>query len=167
MTFRVSFTGLGPSAAANWASSGFSADKTEEYTRICAEINHEYEQLFEQVKFTHQNHAGGYYYKEDNSNETANDFIHLIHVLLQYENITIDLIGTWLWVYGDTFPIRNELVQLGFHWNSKRQKWYYHSGTYHSSYHPHLDYNQMKEIFGCQNYQPNCRKEKLNYEENF
>jgi hypothetical protein len=38
--------------------------------------------------------------------------------------IRIELIGTWLWVSGDTKPVKEELKKLGFSWHSKKVCWY-------------------------------------------
>lgn len=41
--------------------------------------------------------------------------------------ITIDLVGEWLWVYGDdTKQYKDYIKSLGFHWSKNKLKWYYH-----------------------------------------
>jgi curved DNA-binding protein CbpA len=42
------------------------------------------------------------------------------------------LIGTWLWVSGDTKPHKEGLKTLKFRWHSKRGLWYWHEGKYRS-----------------------------------
>jgi hypothetical protein len=39
--------------------------------------------------------------------------------------VSVERIGDWLWVSGDTKSIRDELKVLGFHWGSKKKAWYF------------------------------------------
>mgnify|MGYP003398003488 FL=1 len=49
----------------------------------------------------------------------------IISLILHFENITIELIGSWIWVSGDTREIKEKLKEIGFKWASKKKMWYY------------------------------------------
>lgn len=49
----------------------------------------------------------------------------IISQILHFENITIELIGSWIWISGDTKTIKDKLKELGFKWASKKKMWYY------------------------------------------
>jgi hypothetical protein len=49
----------------------------------------------------------------------------IISLILHFENITIELVGSWIWVSGDTKEIKEKLKELGFKWASKKKMWYY------------------------------------------
>ncbi len=49
----------------------------------------------------------------------------VISLLLHFENITIELVGSWIWVSGDTKEIKEKLKELGFKWASKKKMWFY------------------------------------------
>lgn len=49
----------------------------------------------------------------------------VISLILHFENITIELVGTWVWVSGDTKEIKEKLKELGFKWASKKKMWFY------------------------------------------
>ena len=49
----------------------------------------------------------------------------VISLILHFENITIELVGSWVWVSGDTREIKDKLKELGFKWASKKKMWYY------------------------------------------
>ncbi|WP_152056952.1 J domain-containing protein [Aliarcobacter butzleri] len=49
----------------------------------------------------------------------------IISLILHFENIKIELIGSWIWVSGDTKEIKDKLKELGFKWASKKKMWYY------------------------------------------
>lgn len=49
----------------------------------------------------------------------------IISLILHFENITIELIGSWVWVSGDTKEIKDKLKELDFKWASKKKMWFY------------------------------------------
>jgi len=49
----------------------------------------------------------------------------IISKLLHFENITIELIGSWIWISGDTKAIKENLKELNFKWASKKKMWYF------------------------------------------
>ena len=49
----------------------------------------------------------------------------IISLILHFENITIELVGSWIWVNGDTREIKEKLKEIGFKWASKKKMWYY------------------------------------------
>ncbi|MEA2019312.1 MAG: hypothetical protein U9N59_12770 [Campylobacterota bacterium] len=49
----------------------------------------------------------------------------IISQILHYENITIELVGSWIWISGDTKAIKDKLKELNFKWASKKKMWYY------------------------------------------
>ena len=49
----------------------------------------------------------------------------IISLILHFENITIELVGSWVWVSGDTREIKEKLKEIGFKWASKKKMWFY------------------------------------------
>ena len=49
----------------------------------------------------------------------------IISLILHFENITIELVGSWIWLSGDTKEIKEKLKELGFKWASKKKMWFY------------------------------------------
>jgi hypothetical protein len=49
----------------------------------------------------------------------------IISQILHYENIVIEVVGSWIWLSGDTKIIKDKLKDLGFKWASKKKQWYY------------------------------------------
>ena len=49
----------------------------------------------------------------------------IISLILHFENITIELVGSWVWVSGDTKEIKDKLKELDFKWASKKKMWFY------------------------------------------
>lgn len=48
-----------------------------------------------------------------------------INKIIHIPGITIEVCGIWVWVSGDTKPIKDQLKQAGFLWHSKKGMWYF------------------------------------------
>lgn len=93
--------------------------KQEDFIRMVEE----YEKLFEKVKNYHTGKDGQTYQKENT--EDINAYKNIINELIKYK-IEIEIIGNWIWLSGDTRPIKEELKKLGFKWSAKRKMWSWH-----------------------------------------
>lgn len=51
---------------------------------------------------------------------------HIIHL----PNIFIELVGNWIWVTGNTFPVKSKLKEAGLFFASKKVAWYYRAEEY-------------------------------------
>lgn len=63
------------------------------------------------------------------SKETNETYSNIIDALISYD-LDIEIIGTWIWIQGDTKPIKEKLKELKFRWSGKKQAWYWHDGEY-------------------------------------
>ena len=83
-------------------------DRNNGKVEMMQQLNAEYEYLSKELK-------------ENADNAAA--FIDVIDKLINFENITIEIVGTWIWVSGETKPIKELLKELKFHWNKARSLW--------------------------------------------
>lgn len=107
-------------------------------TIIMQEINSEYDSLLNSFLYSantkHKN------FDEDNLKKV------LVSVMALDANIIIELIGSWIWVSGDTYPIKKELKELAFKWSSSKKMWYY--GKMILPYHVNPDIGSIREKYG-------------------
>ena len=92
------------------------------------QMQNEYEKLWERLKNVHQNAQGETYTKE--TDETPQEFIHIINVLITLVGVEVEICGKWIWVSGNTKAHKETLKQLKFKWAHKKQAWYYHAEPY-------------------------------------
>ena len=85
-------------------------------------VNAEYTELFENLKNIHTNAKGERYTKE--TDETPEHFINIINELIRFENVLIEIIGSSIWVSGETKPYKEELKKLGFKWSPNKSSWF-------------------------------------------
>jgi len=53
-----------------------------------------------------------------------------IEQIIHLDGITIELVGYWIWVTGNTYPSRAILKGAGFLFASKKQAWYFRTAEY-------------------------------------
>lgn len=78
------------------------------------QLNNEYEYLAARLKDKRGN---------TESKQYTDEFINVINELINFENITIEIVGNWIWVSGETKPIKDTLKSLKFFWNRQRELW--------------------------------------------
>lgn len=135
-----------------------SADGSNE---IMAEINSEYEKVFENLKkFNNESanaNVGGYKYTD----EAPGEFIHIVDELIKYENITIEVCGLWLWVSGETKAIKEELKKLGLKFSKNKAAWYY-AGTATKKHYKHSwSMNEIRNTYGSNVFRKGAERQQI------
>lgn len=126
-------------------------NKDRDTTAEFQEMQNEYEQKFEEVKNTFKNANGETYTKENN--ETPEEFEEIINRIIYMQGVEIDIIGTWLWLSGNTKAYKEEIKELKFRWSANKCAWYYHTGTFKKKSKNHYNLDELKEMFGNQKVQ--------------
>ena len=124
---------------------------------IMQAINNEYDIIAEQLKNIHESSTGEQYTTEQNSNEIPADFRDLINKLIHLEGVTIELIGRWIWVNGNTYPYKDIIKNLGFKWANTKKSWYWHTAEDSTCNRKKMSLEQIKEKYGCTAFQTNSR----------
>lgn len=90
-----------------------------------AEINAEFEHFKRTNYNIHESAEGGVYTDErqEGPDKTTEDFVKIIEALLRM-SIDVELVGSWIWLSGDTKPHREQLKAMGFRWSGQRLRWY-------------------------------------------
>lgn len=118
-------------------------------TETMKDINNEYDSLFEELKNTHKNKEGEYYTKETTA-ETAEEWREVIASLIQLKmvNVKIEVIGSFLWLSGDTKPYKEKIKTLGFRWNNNKKAWYKSPEGYKKHSGKLYDMNDIRGMYG-------------------
>jgi hypothetical protein len=76
---------------------------------------------------------------EDLSQEETDEQIRLseeyrkvIEQIINLADIVIEIVGHWIWVTGNTYPVRQQLKEAGLFFASKKLAWYYRAEEYRS-----------------------------------
>lgn len=123
------------------------------------EINSEYEKAFERFKNVHSNDNSNK--ANQSSNDTTSDynaaetpemFRDIINGLIHCDGVQIDIVGSWVWLTGNTFAYKDTIKGLGFKWASKKKAWYWHSGEFTKRRHSKMSLDDIKNKYGCQSF---------------
>lgn len=58
--------------------------------------------------------------------ECPTDFVAIIDKLIRLDGLTLEIVGSWLWISGATYAHREELKEAGCRWSSGKKSWYWH-----------------------------------------
>lgn len=86
------------------------------------QLNGLYISKFDDVKNVRRNKKGEIYDKE--WTETASFFLNAVQVFKELEGIEFKAEGEWIWVTGDTKPVKDALKGAGCHYSAKCKAWF-------------------------------------------
>lgn len=118
-------------------------------TATMAAINNEYAARFEALKKAHNAQAD----EAHQTTEAPEEFIAIIAQLLKFPGLIVELCGSWLWISGDTRPVKEQLKAAGCRWSSNKKMWYWRhaeDGAHWSRGKKTM--NQIREKYGSQTY---------------
>ncbi len=140
---------------------------SEEATKA---INVEYEKLFKILKDSHARQDTTDSNAESNHSSYGNSYDNmkydfaedeLLREMLQkviyLSDITIEIIGAWLWISGNTYHHRKELKELGFKYASQKKCWFWHSESFRKKSHRQLSMDDIRGYYGSTEVETNGR----------
>lgn len=71
-----------------------------------------------------------------------------IDKIINLEGIVIEVVGYWIWVTGNTFPVKNTLKEAGFFFASKKTAWYFRTAEYKVRNRQKMSLDQIKNKYG-------------------
>ena len=112
-------------------------------TAIMQIINIEYEYLLRNANFekklaTEEEQNNGMKYRD------------IIEKLMKIPQIKIEIIGSWVWVSGNTYPVKNQLKQAGLLFSGTKKMWYYREETGENSKSKPKSMEEIKRKYGIE-----------------
>lgn len=113
-----------------------------------AQLNNEYDKLFNKLKNTHKNKDGETYTKE--TAETPEQFKEIINQLfnLKMENVEIEIVGTFIWLTGNTRHYKDSIKELGFRYSGNKKAWYKAPDDYKKRSRKNYDMETIRGMYG-------------------
>ena len=119
------------------------------------ELNAEYDQLFKLLKNKHET---GHTDKTD-ANKSAYDNMkydftedaklrEMLNKIISFHDITIEIVGAWIWLSGNTYSYKKELKEYAFKWASQKKMWYWHSEAFRKKSHKSLSMDAIRNYYG-------------------
>ena len=123
-----------------------------EFTATMQAINAEYHSVLASFDGSTSIGSDGkkhkYTYREEVEQELMDKISELLG--LRLEGCEIELIGTWIWVSGDTKPVKDKLGKngAGLTWHNKRKRWYWRRSGYRSHYNKKASFADLRSFYG-------------------
>jgi hypothetical protein len=117
-------------------------------TEIMQKINSEYDKLIKEVNNRSDK-------KVNINNNLENKFKEIIMELVKLQNITIRIVGFYIWVDGNTKQYKDKLKALGMFWSTNQKQWYYNGLGYKSTVCSRKSWSEITSYFGCVEIQSN------------
>lgn len=109
----------------------------------------EYQEILEKGFTSFQGAEGA-----EDLTETLKD---VLKSVLRLAGIEVDLIGSWIWVEGNTYPHKAVLKTWGFRWSKQRKKWYFHEGDFKKGKKNKASFEDIKQKYGSTNFKSNIK----------
>lgn len=110
------------------------------------QMMNEYTEAFNRLKNIHKNANSETYEKA--TSETPEQFADVINSIIHLQDVTIEMIGSWVWVEGNTYPYREHLKELHFFYSKNKKAWYYTGEDEKSRRKGRYTLDQIKEKYG-------------------
>jgi hypothetical protein len=81
----------------------------------------------------------------------------LIAIVGEEINIEIVLIGRWIWITGETRPLKEQFKELGCKWHRDRSCWFWRSASARG-YGKGGDLDELADKYGCQEFKAKSKK---------
>ncbi len=62
--------------------------------------------------------------------KVSEEYRQVIEKIINLPGVVIELVGQWIWVTGNTYPVKDQLKEAGLFFASKKAAWYYRSEEY-------------------------------------
>lgn len=67
--------------------------------------------------------------------------------IIYLSGVTIEIIGNWLWVSGNTYEVRDILKENGFIFAGKKKAWYWKGYKYHKRSRQQFSLDDLRDMF--------------------
>jgi curved DNA-binding protein CbpA len=82
--------------------------------------------------------------------QVSEEIREMLDKIIFLQGVDIEMIGAWIWITGNTFPIRATLKGLGFMFSHPKTAWYWHKGEYRKKNGKIQSMDDMREFWGSQ-----------------
>ena len=72
----------------------------------------------------------------------------MLQKVIYFSDITIEIIGNWIWISGNTYQYRKELKEMGYKWASNKKMWYWKSEVYQKKSRKTLSMDDIHGYYG-------------------
>lgn len=77
------------------------------------------------------------------------------------EDVSIEIIGSWIWITGNTRAVKAELKEAGFKFSPNKLAWYWQYGDYRKKNGKQFSMEEIRAMWGTEEVEPRKMKPQL------
>lgn len=86
-----------------------------------------------------------------------------LNEIIFLEDVTIEIIGSWIWVTGNTRAVKDQLKSHGFKFSPNKLAWYWQQGDYHKLSRKQFSMDDLRVMFGSDEVEKQTMKTPIAY----
>lgn len=107
----------------------------------------EYTEAWRIYKNIHKTAEGETYEKDTATDEEGKVYSDLVMACMTFEEVTIEIIGSWIWLSGNTMFYKEQIKELGFFWSKSKKAWYYNGSEKKSRRRGRYNMEQLRNMW--------------------
>jgi len=111
------------------------------------QINAEYDYLSKNLIESNTGFSEGRKYYEQTFSA---DLKSKINEVINIPDVTIEVIGSWIWITGNTRTVKEQLKASGFTFSHNKAAWFWHSGEYRKNNGAVFNIDDIRQMWGSQ-----------------
>ena len=108
-------------------------------------IQSEYEKRFEELEKTTANTSNAQQFNKDLDKAIREAIERIINL-----DVDIEVCGSWVWVSGNTYPVKEQLKAAGYTFIKKRVKWAWHEEGYKKRTGKDISFDEIRNRYGSE-----------------
>lgn len=99
-------------------------------------------------------------FKGEYTNWNAKEYAKIIEQLMQIKDIEIEICGSWIWLNGDTKPVKEQIKEIDTGetmrrgWSKSKSKWYFSPKDYKKKSSKELSIEEIRGLYGSKKVKP-------------
>mgnify|MGYP001767404205 CR=1 FL=1 len=93
--------------------------------------------------------------------QVSEEIMEVIQQVLNLVGIDIEIIGSWVWLTGNTYANREAIKNAGFSFSHQKTAWYWHAGDYRKKNGKMSSLDAVRAFWGSEKIQPKHQDEKI------
>lgn len=126
-------------------------------TEVMKTINSMYEDLSKKLINGNAEFSDGRKWYENSFTDRLRDIINSIVLL---PNINIEIIGTWIWVTGETKEVKEDLKKSGFKYSKNKKAWYFYEGSFRKTRNENFSLDEIRSFYGNEEVEKNSNNKR-------
>ena len=78
------------------------------------------------------------------------EFMAAVSAVVACPGLIVEIVGSWVWVTGDTYRNRDRLKAAGYKWAAKKSAWYWHPADQAVGRSSRMSLDQIRDKYGAQ-----------------